>query len=92
MLFPEQFEGSGFDVIDGHFAEDRCADVTARNTCVPVRGNCVQINGSAAAVEAVTPTMIVARWPFTCTEPVTLIVKVDQGPDVVVSPPISVCE
>lgn len=84
--------GSGFDVIDGHFAENRCAEVAARNTCVPVRGNCVQINGAAAPVEAVTPTMIIAHWPFTCTEPTQLIVKVDQGPDVVTSEPIAVCE
>lgn len=84
--------GSGFNVIDGHFAEDRCSDVVGRNTCVPVRGNCVQINGAAAQVEAVTPTMLIARLPFTCTEPVALIVKVDQGPGVVTSLPFTVCE
>lgn len=83
--------GSGFNVIDGHFAEDNCADVAGRNRCMPVRGNCVQIGGVAATVEAVTPTMLVVRWPFTCVEPVTLVVKVDQGPTVAISEPFSVC-
>lgn len=83
--------GSGFNVIDGHFAEDNCADVVGRNRCVPLRGNCVQINGVSAPVEAVTPTMLVVRWPFTCIEPVPLVVKTDQGATVATSVPISVC-
>jgi len=85
--------GAGFNAIDGHFAEERCSEVTARNTCVPLRGNCVQIAGVAAPLEAVTPTMLVARWPFTCTAPVTLIVKIDNGSfGVVESEPVTVCE
>lgn len=83
--------GSGFNVIDGLFAEDRCADVVGRNTCLPVRGNCVQIGGIAAPVEAVTPTMLVVRWPFTCVAPVPLVVRVDHGPTVATSDPFTVC-
>src|SRR5262249_3721627 len=30
--------GTGFNVIDGHFSEGQCADVTGRNRCVPLRG------------------------------------------------------
>jgi hypothetical protein len=73
--------GSGFDVIDGIFSQEsgQCADVAGRNRCVPLRGNCVQINGVAAPVEAVTPTMLVVRWPFTCLAPVPLVVKTDRG-------------
>jgi hypothetical protein len=83
--------GSGFNVIDGHFAEDNCADVTGRNRCVPLRGNCVQINGVSAPVEAVTPTMLVVRWPFTCTEPVRLVVTTDQGSTGASSAAFTVC-
>jgi hypothetical protein len=83
--------GSGFNVIDGHFAEDNCADVSGRNRCVPLRGNCVRIGGVSAPVEAITPTMLVVRWPFTCIEPVSLVVTVDQGPTGVDSHPLTVC-
>ncbi len=83
--------GSGFNAIDGHFDQDSCADVAGRNRCVPLRGNCVQINGVAATVEAVTPTMLVVRWPFTCIEPVPLIVKTDQGATGATSLPLTVC-
>jgi hypothetical protein len=83
--------GSGFNAIDGHFAEDSCADVPGRNRCVPLRGNCVQINGASAPVEAVTPTMLVVRWPFTCAEPVALVVTTDQGSIGASSVPFTVC-
>ncbi len=83
--------GSGFNVIDGHFAEDNCADVTGRNRCVPLRGNCVRINGISAPVEAVTPTMLVVRWPFTCIAPVSLVVTTDQGSTGASSTPLTVC-
>jgi hypothetical protein len=83
--------GSGFNVIDGLFAEDNCADVTGRNRCVPLRGNCVQINGVSAPVEAVTPTMLVVRWPFTCTQPVSLVVTTDQGSTGTSSAAFTVC-
>jgi hypothetical protein len=81
--------GSGFNVIDGHFAEDKCADVAGRNQCVPLRGNCVQIDGIPVYVEAVTPRMLVVRWPFTCVEPVSLVVKTEHGGT---STPMTVCE
>lgn len=71
--------GSGFNAIDGHFAEGSCTDVVGRNRCVPLRGNCVRIGGVSAPVEAVTPTMLVVRWPFTCIGPVPLVVTVDHG-------------
>ncbi len=85
--------GSGFNVIDGHFSEkdNQCADVVGRNRCVPLRGNCVQINGVPAAVEAVTPTMLVVRWPFTCVAPVDLVVRIDQGATVATSNTLTVC-
>ncbi|MFQ5664962.1 MAG: right-handed parallel beta-helix repeat-containing protein [Candidatus Binatia bacterium] len=83
--------GTGFNVIDGHFSEDKCADVVGRNRCVPLRGNCVQVNGVSAPVEAVTPTMLVVRWPFTCLEPAELVVKTDQGATGATSLPITVC-
>lgn len=83
--------GSGFNVIDGHFAEDRCSDVTGRNRCVPLRGNCVRIAGVPASVEAITPTMLVVRWPFTCLEPVPLTVTIDRGPTGATSNTFTVC-
>jgi hypothetical protein len=45
----------------------------------------------SAPVEAVTPTMLVVRWPFTCVEPVPLVVKVDQGATGTMSAPMVVC-
>jgi hypothetical protein len=83
--------GSGFNVIDGHFAQDQCADVVGRNRCVPLRGNCVRINGVSAPVEAVTPTMLVVRWPFTCTERVLLVVTIDLGTTGATSVPVAAC-
>jgi len=83
--------GSGFNVIDGHFSETACADVRGRNRCVPLRGNCVKIDGVSAPVEAVTPTMLVVRWPLTCLEPVPLVVTTDQGSTGVSSTPYMVC-
>ncbi|MFI5395101.1 MAG: right-handed parallel beta-helix repeat-containing protein [Candidatus Binatia bacterium] len=80
--------GSGFNVIDGLFAEDKCTDVRGRNRCVPLRGNCVQIDGVAAPVEAVTPTMLVVRWPFTCVQPAPLVVTTAFGGT---STPMMVC-
>ena len=71
--------GHGFNVIDGHFAEEQCADVRGRNRCLPLRGNCVKIGGVPAPVEAVTPSMLVVRRPFTCLSPVELTVTVDKG-------------
>ncbi len=87
--------GSGFNAIDGHWdqrsTENSCADVESRNRCVPLRGNCVQIGGVSAPVEAVTPTLLVVRWPFTCVEPVPLVVRVDQGATGNISEPFWVC-
>jgi len=83
--------GSGFNAIDGHFAENQCADVAGRNRCLPLRGNCVEIDGVPAAVEAVTPTMLVVRWPFTCIAPVPVVVKVRQGATNATSNTLMVC-
>jgi hypothetical protein len=77
--------GTGFNVIDGHFAEDSCSDVAGRNRCVPLRGNCVRIDGLVAQVEAVTPTMLVVRGPLTCVQPVEVVVRVDHGATVATS-------
>jgi hypothetical protein len=71
--------GFRFNVIDGHAADATCPDVATRNRCVGLRGNCVLINGVPAPVEAVTPTMLVVRMPFTCVEPVPLTVQTQGG-------------
>jgi hypothetical protein len=81
--------GSGFNAIDGLFDQSQCADVRGHNHCAPrQRGNCVQIDGVPALVEAVTPTMLVVRWPFTCIQPVPLFVTTVFGGT---SAPIMVC-
>jgi len=81
--------GSGFNVIDGHAADSTCPDVADRNRCVPsLRGNCARINGVPAAVEAVTPTMLVVRLPFSCIAPVPLTVQTQGGGT---SVPVPVC-
>jgi uncharacterized protein (TIGR03437 family) len=80
--------GSGFNVIDGHAADSTCPDVADRNRCVPLRGNCVRINGVPAGVEAVTPTMLVVRLPFSCVAPVALTVQTQGGGT---SVPVTVC-
>jgi len=51
----------------------------------------VQINGASAPVEAVTPTMLIVRWPFTCAAPVPLVVTTDQGSTGASSAPFTVC-
>lgn len=83
--------GSRFNAIDGHFDQSRCEDVAGRNRCVPLRGNCVRIGGVPAPVEAVTPRMLVVRWPFTCVEPVALVVTTDRGDTGLSSAPFTVC-
>jgi hypothetical protein len=70
--------GNGFNAIDGHDAQ-QCADLTVRNRCAPLRGNCVRIGDVPAVLEAVTPTMLVIRLPFTCVEPVPLTVTTQGG-------------
>lgn len=84
--------GSNFNAIDGHFSELACDDVVGRNRCVPLRGNCVRIGGLPAPVEAVTPTMLVVRWPLTCLAPVPLVVTVDHGSVGTTSAPFDVCK
>jgi hypothetical protein len=80
--------GSGFDVIDGHAADSTCPEVADRNSCVPLHGNCVRINGVPAPIEAVTPTMLVVRLPFSCVAPVPLKVQTQDGGT---STPVTVC-
>jgi hypothetical protein len=80
--------GSGFNAIDGYAAGTACADVAGRNRCAPQRGNCVRINNVPASIEAVTPTMLVARLPFTCVEPQALTVQTQGGG---ISAPFTVC-
>jgi hypothetical protein len=83
--------GLRFNAIDGHSDETSCQDVQGRNRCIPLRGNCVRIGGVAAPVEAVTPAMLVVRWPITCVEPVPLVVTVDHGSIGLSSQPFTVC-
>jgi hypothetical protein len=79
--------GSGFNAIDGHDAQ-QCADLTVRNRCAPLRGNCVRLGDVPALLEAVTPTMLVIRLPFTCVEPVPLTVTTQGGG---ISAPVLIC-
>jgi hypothetical protein len=67
--------GRGFDAIRGNGPDGDCTSVAALNGCRPVKGNCVVIGGEPAEVVAVTPTMIVARAPFGCAEPVSVLVR-----------------
>lgn len=80
--------GSGFNAIDAHATGEPCPDLGARNRCVPVRGNCVRIGDVPAALEAVTPTMLAVRMPFSCVVPVTLTVQTQGGGT---SSPVALC-
>ncbi len=82
--------GRGFDAIGG-YGDGTCESVAAANGCDPVAGNCVTIGGAVVEIEAVTPTMIVARWPFTCVEPVALRVSVRRVAGVATSNSVEVC-
>lgn len=83
--------GSGFDAVAGNLVDGECLHPAEANRCDGLRGNCVRIGGVPAAVEAVTPTMLVARWPFTCVEPVALTVHGLRGTDEVTSEPVTLC-
>ena len=80
--------GTGFNVIDAHANGAACPDLSLRNSCNPVRGNCVRIDGVAALLEAVTPTMLAVRMPFSCVEPKSLTVQTQGGGT---STPIPIC-
>jgi hypothetical protein len=67
--------GTGFEAIGGNGPDGDCTSIASFNGCRPVVGNCVVIGGEPAEVVAVTPTMIVARAPFTCVEPVSIMVR-----------------
>lgn len=82
--------GAGFDAVAG-YGDANCGSVAAANGCAPVRGNCVLIDGVPAAIEAVTPTMLVVRWPFTCLEPVPLRVAVARADGPATSDAMTVC-
>lgn len=71
--------GTGFNAIDGHSNDAQCVDLETRNSCSPLRGNCVLIDGVEARVEAVTPTMLAVRMPFACVEPVSISVRIQGG-------------
>jgi hypothetical protein len=66
--------GREFDAIQGNAPNGDCDTIGEANSCRPPYGNCVLIGGRAADVVAVTPTMLVARAPFTCVEPVTITI------------------
>ena len=82
--------GAGFDAVAG-YGEGGCEGAAVANGCAPVRGNCVTIDGEPAEVVAVTPTMVVARWPFTCLEPVALRISVARVDRPATSAPVVVC-
>jgi hypothetical protein len=83
--------GRAFNAIDGHGGEEACVHIAASNACLPLKGNCVRIGDVPAVVEAVTPTMLVVRWPFTCVAPVPLTVTVQRGEGGMSSQPMTVC-
>jgi hypothetical protein len=83
--------GLHFNAIDGHAGEESCADLASSNSCLPLRGNCVRIGDVSAPVEAVTPTMLVVRWPLTCVSPLPLVVVAARGGSGTPSQPLAVC-
>ncbi len=70
--------GAGFNAIDAHDAA-QCMDLTVRNRCAPLRGNCVRLGEVPAVLEAATPTMLVIRLPFSCVGPLPLTVTTQGG-------------
>lgn len=80
-----RIRGTGFDAIGalaGGGDPGRCAAGTAMT---------VELAGHPVPVELVTPTMIVARWPFTCLEPLPLVVFAERLEGRVAGNPILVC-
>jgi hypothetical protein len=82
--------GSGFNAIEGFPFAGNC-DTTAQdnNLCEPLSGTCVQVELSPGnwqplhTVQAVTPTMITAKWPntgFPCDGPMKMRVRRPNPP------------
>ncbi len=66
-----------------------CQPAPARFDCMPDRdGLCVTVAGIPAQLEAMTPTMLVIRMPFSCAAPVPLVVRTTAGE----SEPLFLCQ
>lgn len=81
--------GDGFNVVDAY--DGRCAEGTPGDTCVPLRGTCVRLDGRPVPIEALSPTMILVRWPRTCIGPANLTVTVQTSTGATTSAPVAVC-
>ena len=74
--------GAGFDAVSGlaGLTPADCARLATTNTCDPLRGTCVEflVDGEwtpAADVLGVTPTLVMVRAPFSCSEPTQVRVR-----------------
>lgn len=57
-----------------------CAPLPAPASCLLSRSTaCVTVDGIPAQLDVVTPTLLVARMPFTCVQPVPLVVHTPRG-------------
>lgn len=80
-----RIRGTGFDAIGAWAGADQPGQ------CAAGAAMTVELAGHRVPVEIVTPTMIVARWPFTCLEPVPLIVSAERLGGRIASDPVIVC-
>lgn len=74
--------GAGFNAVDGYPAGGNCTTTIQKsNSCgTPIRGTCVQYQSApgvwtALQVQSVTPTTLVVKLPFTCSQPVAVRVQ-----------------
>lgn len=67
--------GSGFDALSGNAGVPPCSRVSQANSCRPLRGNCVQVDGTPARVVAVTPRMLAFEMPVPCIVPTLVSVR-----------------
>lgn len=79
--------GHGFDAVT--LREDGLG--SELSPCPVAGATAVRIGGVAAPIEAVSPTMILARWPFTCLEPVALSAVAERVDGPVESESVRVC-
>lgn len=81
--------GSGFNVVDTY--EGQCGATQLGETCNPLRGTCVRVDGRPVPIEGLTPTMILLRWPTTCLGAANLTVTVQTASGARSSQPVPVC-
>jgi len=81
--------GEGFDAIAA--AAGACGDTTEPSGCGTEWGNCLRIGDTEVLIEAATPTMLLARLPFSCLEPLPLTVTVGRVQGTLASVPVEFC-